>query len=225
MESRPRWEYDAEMSATFVEMNLGPTAQRFMQERLADGNVLAHQILKSTPQLVGRVTTFLPSNVAPKSVEDFRNGGKLPTPPTSEWKGLHSDDETLLMIPVSNTDSWLAAKIRDYLLQAKDRVCVIEDALKRPHDAVLRKLTTRYAVHNDQVYHLMFHADAENERVLKTIKAAKSNPIFIGVLSVWQGDPLDTKRGLTLAQLQSLSASTRGFFVGAYDGEGYLLWS
>jgi hypothetical protein len=173
----------------------------------------------------GRITTYLPRGVVPHSLDDFAAGGKLPTPPTSEWKGFQSRGETLLMIPVPTTDSWLVAKIKEYLLEARDRVCILEDALKRPGDAVLGKLSTRYAIHDDEVYHLLFHEDAEEQRILETLRAARSVPTFIGALSMWKGDPLEIKLGaLSTSQIKILAANTQKLLVGAYDGEGYLIW-
>lgn len=213
------------MSAPLVETKLGPIALRFFRERLANGRTLAQHALTTLPLPTGQISTFLPAGVIPRSLEDFRAGGKLPTPPTSDWKGLQSTDETLLMIPVPNTDYWLVKKIKDYLLQSKNRVCIFEDALKHPSDVVMRKLSTRYAIFGDEIYHLLFHEDAHDERIAETVNAARSVPTFIGAMSVWSGEPQEIRlRVLSLAQLQLLANSAQKLFVGAYDGEGYLIW-
>ena len=213
------------MSATLVETSLGLPAQRFIQERLADGNTFAQEIAKRTQLAQGRIMTLLPSGVVPRSIEDFRTGGKLPIPPTREWKGTQPRDETLLMIPVPNTNPWLAEKIRTYLSQANDRVCIIEDALKHPNDAVLHSLSTRYAIYKNEVYHLLLHEDARNDRILATLRAAQSIPTFIGSLSIWRDGSQQPEGGvLSLEQLQLLAGNTEELFVGAYDGEGYLYW-
>jgi len=211
--------------ADLVETTVGPVARSFILERLSQGNKLAHEMLESLPLTQGRITTFLPSGVVPQSLEDFATGGKLPTPPTSQWKGSKLRDETLLMIPVPTTDSWVVTKIKEYLLEAKDRVCVLEDALKRPGDAVLGRLSSRYATHDREIYHLLFQEDAKEQRILETLRAARSIPTFIGSLSVWKGDPLEVKFGaLSISQIKILANSTQKLLVGAYDGEGYLIW-
>jgi hypothetical protein len=213
------------MSATLVETSLGLPAQHFIQERLADGNTFAQEIAKRIQLVQGRITTLLPSGVVPRSIEDFRTGGKLPIPSTREWKGTQPRDETLLMIPVPNTNSWLANKVRIYLSHAKDRACIIEDALKHPTDAVLHSLSTRYAIYKNEVYHVLLHDDARDERIMETLRAAQSIPTFIGSLSIWQDGSKQLKgRALSLEQLQLLAANTEELFVGAYDGEGYLYW-
>jgi hypothetical protein len=208
------------------EISVSQAGCDFVRDRLAHGNTLAEQVLKNMPLEAGQITTLLPAGTVLQSKEEFGLGGKLPAPPVSEWKGLQSGDETLLMIPVPHTDSWLATKVKDYLAQARDRVCVVEDAIRRPADASLHRLSTRRGIYKGEIYHLLFHEDAQEERILETIKAAKSVPTFIGVLSVWRGDPLAIRIGiLSPEQLQALAMNARRLFVGAYDGEGYLFWT
>jgi hypothetical protein len=213
------------MTAILTEMPVSHAGYDFVRDRLAQGNALAKQILQSVALEDGQLTTFLPLGTSPQSQEQFHSGGKLTTPPVSEWKGVQSGDETLLMIPVPNTDYWLMAKIRDYLIEGKDRVCVIEDAVRRPSDAALHRLTTRHLALNGDVYHLLLQEDAQESRILEAIKAAKSIPTFVGAIGIWQGDPLAIRTGfLPFNELQSFAAGIQALFVGAFDGEGYLLW-
>ena len=117
-------------------------------------------------------------------------------------------------------------KVQQYLAEAQNRICVLENALASANDPVLRKLQTKYATYDNEVYHLLFQEDAQEERILQTIKLAKSIPAFIGVLSTWQEGPLDTSRSvLSLGHLQSIANNARKLIIGAYDGEGYLIWS
>jgi hypothetical protein len=213
------------MSANLTETSLGVTAQHFIQRCLADGNTLAQLIAKHLELAQGRITTLLPRGIVPRSIEDFRTGGKLPIPPTSTWRGTQVRDETLLMIPVLRTDSWLAEKIRTHLAHAKDRVCVIGDGLKRPRDPVLNSLSTHFAIHENEVYHVLVSEDARDDRIIQTLRTAHSIPTFIGFLTTWPGGAMPAKGGaLSTAQLELLAVNTEELFVGAYDGEGYLYW-
>jgi hypothetical protein len=216
----------AQMREPVIEIPVPRAATAFIVERLNDGNTLAKAMLETLSLAQGCVTTFLPRNVIPESLEDFASGGKLPTPPVSEWKSTKVAGETLLMIPVPTTDSLLVAEIKNYLLQAKDHVCILEDALKMPGDAVLRRVSNKLATYNTEVYHLLFHEDAQEERILGALNNAKSLPTFIGALTEWPSELLGIKpRVLSLGHLQTLAARTNKLFVGAYDGESYLLWS
>jgi len=215
------------MTEALVEQVVPAEAEQFVIDRLTDGNTLAQAVLRLLPLAQGRITTFLPLGAVPRSLKDYGTGGKLPTPDVSEWKGTQHGDETLLMIPVPSTDSWLAAKIRSHLLRDENNVCVIEDALKRPADAVMRRLPTKFAICGDEVYHLLFPEDAHEAPILATLRAAKSSvPIFIGVLTRWPKAMLNAKpKVLSVDELQALAVETEELFVGAYDGEGYLVWS
>jgi hypothetical protein len=214
------------MSPILTEARVGPPAEQFIRERLAKGCTLAKAALQALPLAQGQIVTLLPPGVLPQSVDDFGTGGKLPPLPETEWKTAQSRGEALRMIPVPNTDSWLVAKIKDHLGKAADHVCVFEDQFKQPKDPVVQKLLTRYATFNDEVYHLLFQDDAEDQRILDTIRGAKGGPIFIGVLTTWPLEPRVGGAGvLSRAQLQTLAASAQKLFVGAYDGEGYLIWT
>lgn len=215
------------MTEAFVEQFLPAEAEQFVTDRLADGNTLARAVLKYLPIAQGCIRTFLPLGAVPQSLKDYGTGGKLPTPDVSEWKGTQHGDETLLMIPVPTTDSWLAARIRSHLLRDENNVCVVEDALKRPTDAVLHRVPTKFAACGDEVYHLLFPEDAHEDPILATLRAAKSSvPTFIGVLSRWPRATLNAKpKVLSVDELQALAVETQELFVGAYDGEGYLVWS
>ena len=217
---------DTKVIANLVETLAVPKAESFVLEQLSNGNALAHEVLRTLPLAKGWITTFLPPGLPGDSLEKFETGGKLPTSPTSQWKGMEHRGETLLMIPVLTADSLLVAKIRDYLLAGKNHLCVLEDALRKPGDAALARLQTKYAIHNDEIYHLLFHEDAREQCILDTLKVARSIPTFIGAFTRWHGDPLELKVGaLSSTQLKALANCTQSFFVGAYDGESYLLWN
>jgi len=213
------------MNANLVEARVVPPAEQYIRDRLADGNALSKALLKLLPIERGQIITCLPPGVVPQSLQDFSTGGKLPTPHTSEWKAAESRGESLLMIPVPSTSAWITSKIREYLREESDHLCVLEDALARPTDPALRKRATRHTVHGDEVYHILLSQDAQYERVEATLRAATSTLPLIGILSTSEetrsGDSLGT---LSTVLLEALASRAQKILVGAYDGEGYLVW-
>lgn len=213
------------MSATYTEARLGQAAGQFMKECLASGNTLARLVLETLRLEQSEITTFLPLGTAPESVQDFGSGGKLPAPPSSEWKYAQAGNESLRMVPVPNTDAELGAKIKEYLLSGNNRVCVLEDALKKPSDPVLSALTTKYATYGSEVYHLLLQEHAQDDSIFTAMKSAKSIPTFIGVMtSCARPRELATTGEISVDELRELAKRAEIVFVGAYDGEGYLLW-
>lgn len=204
---------------------MAPLAIEYIEQRLRDGNALAQTVLQKLSLKKGQVTTCLPRGIAPKSLQDFQTGGKLPTPPASEWSSTASEDKILLMIPVPTTDDWLVRRIREFLLGGGNRVCIFEDSLKRVGDPILGKLTTEYATFDEEIYHLLYGVDASEDRIRTVLKSAKAIPTFIGVLTECEGGfPSKGQFRLSNVQLESLAARAHKVIVGAFDGESYLIW-
>jgi hypothetical protein len=202
-----------------------PFSIEYIEQRLLDGNALAKAVLDFVPLQQGQVVSCLPQGVALTSLRDFRTGGKLPSPPVSEWQSTQREDETLLMIPVPSTDDWLAEKVRAFLTGDPERLCIFEDALKRYGDPVLSKVPTRYATFDKEVYHLLLSVDAQQERILKAIRTARSIPTFIGVMTKWVGSaPNSHHTSISSSTIRSLAERAEKIIVGAFDGEGYLVW-
>lgn len=214
------------MTVALEEQALPPFAIDYVEQCLLDGNALAKAVLEVVPLREGRVLTCLPKGVAPTSLQDFRTGGKLPPPPVSEWRHIERQDETLLMIPVSPTNDWLVEHIKRFLRGGAKRICVFEDALKRVGDPVLHDLSTRYATFGKEIYHLILDSDAEDERILKVMRSARSVPTFIGALTRWRGElPTSHRISLAPATIHALAQAVDKLVIGAFDGEGYLIWN
>src|SRR5262249_31937029 len=146
----------------------------------------------------GTITTYLPSGTRLTRLEDFRTGGKLPTPPPSEWSSTERNDEILLMIPIPNTDDWLAGKVSEYLSEAENRVCIFEDAVARAGDPILQKIDTRYATFGPEVFHLALSSESDTAYIRKVLRRAKGIPTFIGFFTEWQSSE-PRERHITLS--------------------------
>jgi hypothetical protein len=209
-----------------VEQDLAPWAVEYVRQRLLHGNTLAAAALDNLVLEEGKVTTCLPQGTVLKRLEDFRMGGKLPPPPPSEWRSTERGDETLLMIPIPNTDDWFVGKIREFLDKRRGRACIFEDALARVGDPVLQKVETKYATFGTEIYHLILDTDAEPGYIEKVLRRAKGIPTFIGVFTEWQGDkPNKNPIALSKENLQALAAKAHKLIVGAFDGESYVIWN
>lgn len=208
-----------------AEQHLPQFAIEYIEQSLLDGNALARAVLDLVPLRQGRVVTCLPEGVVPRSLGDFRTGGKLPSPPVSDWRSTQRDDETLLMIPVPTTDGWLVEHIKAFLRGGPNRVCIFEDALRRVGDPVLRKVSTRYATFDKEIYHVLLGADAQHEQILAVIRSAKSVPTFIGALTEWHGiAPSSHPIALSASTIRELAQAADKVIAGAFDGEGYVIW-
>jgi len=214
------------MTVDLAEQHLPHFAIDYVERSLLDGNALAKAVLELVPLRQGQVVTCLPKGVVPISLQDFRIGGKLPPPPVSDWRSTQREDETLLMIPVPTTDDWLVENVKTFLQGGANRVCVFEDSLKRLGDPILREVTTRYATFDKEIYHLLLGADVQAKEILKVIRTARSIPTFVGVLTEWpSGVQSSHPSSLLPATVRALAQTAHKLIIGAFDGEGYLIWN
>lgn len=220
------------MSDTYKEITLGPEAVHYIRDRLAEGKTLAKFLLDRADLNKGRVTTFLPSNADLSKINNFSRGGVLPAPPPETHHHYTTPDGTkTVMVPVPGTGTHLAAMIQEFLEQGDARICLFESAVAKPTDGFLSTPNAkdlRVLPFQEDVYYLLKQQD-DREKIDKTLRYAKSY-LVLGVLvhlSKDKGLLLDEdslRKELTLDELKVLAEETEKIIVGAYDGEGYLIW-
>lgn len=212
------------------EITLGPEATEYIRKCLDDRNTLARYLLQKLDLGRGRVVTFLPSDVTAEAAKQFTTGGKLPMPPESQWRYAEGEGSKWTMVPIPDTDSYLVAIIEAFLSAKEGRVCIFEDALSRPNDPILSRSAARLLTFHNEVYHFLSGRAVKSSQIRQTIRQAKSIPLFIGALtSVPEKSSFSHKaRKITITsdeRLRGLAARSEKIVVGAYDGEGYLIWN
>ena len=205
------------MVTQYARVALGSQATQYIRECLAQGKTLSKHILQLQDLEDGKVDTFVPDGVPTENVLNFREGIHPFEPPTPPKDG------SALWIPKLTMDDLLADEMYDYVRRSKDRLCVLEDELASPRDEYLKLVKTRFLSHGDEVYHLVCHGD-DRSRVEETISQA-SGWLFVGVLSVMPKTLRPKAAALTDQDLAEVARASRSVLVGAYDGEGYLVWT
>jgi hypothetical protein len=209
-----------------VEVVLGGEAVRHMEYCLRHGKTLAKFLLEQFDLNAGRITTFLPSNVSPQAAEDFMSGGKFPAEPPVV--AITKEGERVTMQRIPNCNEHLVRIIEAFISEREGRACVFEDALAAPGDPFLSRSVAQLLVYGNEVYHLLIGRDVRTRTMSQALSQAHSIPIFIGVLtSVVDENNLvgPSPRSITAVELRAFAEGTERIIVGAYDGEGYVLWS
>lgn len=199
------------------EVQLGQKAALYVAEKLSLGKTLSRLLLNSHEISNGRISTKLPPGIDEREAHDFESGGKLPL-------GHNRARPLGDLEPVPNTNDAFVDEIRAFLDANNSRVCIFEDASAQPNDQFLRAITTRALTYDDEVYHLVCARDS-HEQMLKTIHAARSW-LFVGALTqVPDATGLCSKKTLTRDEIENLAQNAIGIVVGAYDGEGFVVWT
>jgi len=186
-----------------IKIELGPDAITYMRSYLAVGEALGHALLE-VPLEHGRVVTYLPESADPGKVAAFWEGG-------INYEG--------------GITRLVAEFISSYLCEGDNRLAFFEDMTSRPESPWTTEPGARYVVLGREVYLYLTPESATQEEVHRTMVDSYSWR-FVAVLS-------DTESSLNLLAgqeigiefLQLLAASVQHIVVGAYDSEGYLIWS
>lgn len=212
---------------TYREIQLGGRANAYIREYLARGNTLAMHLLQQQDLGQGEVTTYLPSDISIEEAMRFTTGGKIQVLTRSAHFLEGSDGSMWKVDPIPNTDSYLADVIQAFLEETQDRVCIFEDATSKPNDPVLSPSDERILVLQEEVYYVLFGRSASEEVIRQTIRDANSIWHFVCAMISFQSSEMSfcERRQITSHELQVLAKGTEKLVVGAYDGEGYLVWS
>lgn len=200
-------------------IKLDGKAVEYVEEQLLLGNTLARYILKEQDLKNGNVITFLPSGTNQNELMNFKEG-ILKEP--SERILLKNSS---VMVPKPNMDNELTQIIEDYLKNKKNSICIFEDALLRPKDPVVSKIDTDILIINEEIYHFVSGNNINREKIKKTVRRA-SSWLFIAILvsCLHEISVLHKNGPIKQSDLLILAKRVDKIIIGAYDGEGYLIW-
>lgn len=213
------------MTRAIREIRLGPAGLDYVRECLADGKELSQNLLQSLDLERGNVTTFLPIETPEEEAYQFRFGGKVPQidsgSPVPQGQREHQ------MSPTPNMITVLTDLVEAYLKTANQASCVVEDPLTAPGDAALRNAPVTPWVCGQSVFYVLKAVDADRRSIEAMLRAASSiSPPTVGALARWRvGEGVPISGVMDIQEIREFAMHTEKIFVGAYDGEGFLIWS
>jgi hypothetical protein len=209
---------------------LNTRAIAYIRYALGEGFSLAHLLLDRQDLEQGYVVTFLPENLSEEQLYDFRAGGKLLVPPDAVLRTFDSLGRAIRIEPILSTLSHLVLLIHDYLRKECHGIAVFQDGMAEATDKwVTQNRNYRIMIAEGRIYHFLTTEDAEPAKIERVVRRAETiYPPLIGVMAVveaellerWREDRVELRR----EELSILAAQADRIVIGAYDGEGYLLW-
>lgn len=193
------------MKCRYHEVYFTEEANRYLMEYLQYGHHLDTQLLTQLDLKKGKVTAFLPADVDPEIAQRFSEGG---------------------IARATESESCLVAMIQKCLTNGEGRLCVFEDPLAHPEDPFPAECNARRLILGKEVYYYLTPKDLEHIQIRRTIREAEHPNFFLGVMtSIPPGNVFPQTVGIiTTDEIHVLVERTEKIFVGAYDGEGYLIW-
>jgi hypothetical protein len=180
-------------------------AASFLMEYLNYGHELDRQLLRLLDIKSGGVAAYLPENTNQDYLYRF------------EYGGVASREESI---------ACAVTVIAQFLDDATRGICILEDASFRPSDPVMARRDTPWVALNDEVYYYIIGKYVDPLKIRRAIVEAESLHFFVCVLSSLPESmdfPVSDKT-ITAVDVEILAGRAEKFIVGAYDGEGYLIW-
>jgi hypothetical protein len=209
----------AEMN--YEEMVLDDRAKSYMRSYLQDGNTLSHRILATSRLSDGTVTTLLPSTITREDAHDFVHAGKFPESQRIRHPGS-------LRIPLVDIGFYPAERFERFLRARKNNLCVFEGMYAKPQDPFLSRVKSRVYTYGDEVYFVLLSQDARQPEIRQAIREAGW---WRGITAIMTSIPepvtpqwLEAKEWDS-DQLTLLATRLEALVLGAYDAEGYLIWT
>jgi hypothetical protein len=203
----------AGVNAMVERISLGPEGLDYLLGRLQAGHKLAECLID---QWAGfqHVYTLLPRGIATDRLINFASGGRLST-------GRPDGGESV--VPIPNTDSVLVGIIRRHLRSHESNACIFEDAVAGRTDSCITKFGATFFFEHE-VYHYLLSTNSGVGAIAATVKAAKSIPQFVGVLTRCSAEHVELARtSVSVDFLQDLARNTQAVIAGAFDGESYVI--
>lgn len=190
------------------DLALDTQALLFVEDNLRKGLTLSRQVLTCLDISGGSVVAYLPPDID-----------------TSTIKTRLSDEFRFGYITkLGGTLNCIVEFVKSYLSAESRRIVIFENANASANDPRLDE-DGNVLIFGDEVYYMLSSKDSD-EDVRNSIVSANSLWIHIGILtSVPDISDWDPKSTLGSADISDLAKRVEHIIVGAFDGEGFLIWS
>ena len=215
---------DAEMMTYLTDEAQRRSAINYIRQQLDSGHTLARLLLENADLHMTAVAVLNAVPLDTEQIVEFKCGHVPPAPESAQCITIQG--QPFLAYPKANSYEQLAEVIYSFL-DDPECVCLLENMLARPRDPWLKRAKSRVTTHGTEVYHILDTTDRSKEKIEDALREAESLPVFVGAILRQPPDNISGDTGhatISTEQLRTFAKSARCLFVGAYDGEGYLVW-
>lgn len=212
------------MTSYILEQEQRAVAIAHLRQKLGSGKTLARLLLESVDFATGAVAVLNAVALSGSLITEFNWGHVAPAPESAQY--IKIQGRPFLAYPMANSYEHLIEVIYSSM-ESPESICLMENMLASPNDPWLNRAKSRLATYGSEVYHILTSSDRSKEKIEDTLREAESLPVFVGAVGPQPRDRIayDSEHvTISLGQLKSFAKSAYCIFVGAYDGEGYLVW-
>lgn len=200
-------ELNQKMNSNFREHKLKSEAFKYLKEINRNRSTLVHLIFNHANNKTWECITYLPVEKNKIAFSDIKYG----------IKGLTST------IP----QNWLVSKIIKQVSANNNNICIFEDTIITPKDISSEVESANKIFYNQEVYYFISNNNLSSELIKKTLLYAMNDyPGRIGLISSLEDITLLTDKAyLEEETIKKIVKNTEMFFIEAFDGESFLVWS
>lgn len=218
------------MMDNYKEIVFGSEGITYLQKWLErGGKTLAKALLQAQPLERGRVAAMLPTYVSDEKALQFEGGVLKEPPPETHYIETDPSGKRWRWVRKPTTEPCLVEIIQGYLKADEGRICVFEDYLARPSDPVPPSRRDHMVTFKEECYQIVTWKDSTAEKIKATIREAKAGwPPLIGAMTSVPKEydlALEAGKEIAIADIRLFAERAEKLIIGAYDGEGYLVWS
>jgi hypothetical protein len=185
---------------------------KYIKGELYRGKYYAKSILQRNKLEEGVIHTIIPPECV-NDAEDFDDSILKP------YEDLGGNPKEYRQKLITNVEQL----IRDYIMN--NNGCAIFEIFARSDSPILDRGNKKYFIFNKEAYLILFkNTDLKNE-IHEYLPSARPYPEIIGLSSLSEHD-IEYVEYQTVDEgmMKKLVETTDYLIIGAYDGEGYLIW-
>jgi hypothetical protein len=193
------------MSCEYTEYIFDKRANEYFVSALSYGHELDQQLLKKLDIDRGEIAAYLPRDYENRNIYQFSGGG------------IAKRDHSIECI---------ISTIQDHLIAKGNNVCLIEDALSLPLDDFEKQQGVAVLSFQNEVYFYLENKYTHKNIIEYALTEAEQPNFFVCILTSKPSDDFMSIQDVSISndKIEGLAIRTEKIILGAYDGEGYLIW-
>lgn len=211
----------------YKEIFLDARSIEYIKECLIQGKTFAEYLLRNFDLHNSKVITILSDDITYEEAHQFKYGGKHKNYIPKVEHYTDKNGKTWRSRSVPDMDPLLTDIICSYLKEGDDRFCIFEEVNARPNDpCILRAVDRRIMIYDDEIYYFLTKDTTDKMIIEKAIKYSELAWLFIGAMTSYphQDKLVGNRVNITFDDLKLMADNVKTLIIGAYDGEGFLLW-
>lgn len=195
-----------------VKRPLSSRAVDYVNASLRNGKTLSRAILAMHDLGKGEVYALLPPEVQADKLEDFKSSVFMSLP----GKRFKNADTCLV----------LNRLIKDFLSDDDNNICIFEEHSFDADSPCVRSSDIMFFTFKKEVYYFL-KVGSDNSLVNRTVRKSYNHWLFTVVMTSFFSEHgvLNNRGNLNIKKLFDLGRCATMIIAGAYDGDGYIVWS